>query len=253
MLEFVDTHCHLQFAQYKLDVEEVIKRAFDSGVNCLITIGTSGQDSQEAVRLAESNEHIWATAGLHPHDANNWQTAKKILQDLASHPKVVAIGECGLDYYRNLSDKGSQAEVFRFQIELAIERNLPLVFHIRDAYDDFWKIVDDYKGLKAVAHCFSAGQKELDEILARNWYVGLNGITTFSQNTEQLEAFKNVPLNKLLLETDAPFLTPAPLRGKINEPKNVVMVAEFLSDLRSEPLQKLAKISTANARQLFGI
>ncbi len=253
MLELVDTHCHLQFPQYKLEVEDVTSRAFDSGVNRLITVGTNGQDSQEAVNLAESNEHVWATVGIHPHDANNWQDQKQKLQDLVAHPKVVAVGECGLDYYRNLSGKDSQAEAFRFQIELAIERSLPLVFHIRDAYDDFWKIVDGYNDLKAVVHCFSAGQEELDKALERDWYIGLNGIVTFSQNAQQLDVFKNVPLNRLLLETDAPFLTPAPLRGKINEPKNVVMVAEFLSELRGEPLDELAKISTANARQLFGI
>jgi TatD DNase family protein len=246
-------YSHLQFPQYKLDVDNVIKRASDSRVCRLITVGTSGPDSQAAVKLAESYENIWATVGLHPHDADNWQKDKPILQSLVSYPRVVAVGECGLDYYHNHSSKENQAVALRFQIELALECNLPIIFHIRDAYSDFWPIVDEYKGIKAVAHCFSAGQYELDEILKRGWYVGLNGIATFSKNPEQIAAFKAVPLAKLLIETDAPFLTPAPLRGKVNEPKNVVEIAGFLSNLRDETVDELATATTANARQLFGV
>jgi TatD DNase family protein len=253
MLELVDTHCHLQFPQYKLGIEDVIKRASGSGVGRLITVGTNGPDSQSAIKLAESYENVWATVGLHPHDADNWQTDKPILQGLISHPKVVAVGECGLDYYRQHSSKQNQALALRWQIELALEHNLPIIFHIRDAYADFWPIVDEYKGLKAVAHCFSAGQPELDEILKRGWYVGLNGIVTFSKNSAQMAVFKAVPLAKLLLETDAPYLTPTPLRGKVNEPKNVLEIAKFLSNLRGETLDELATASTANAHQLFGI
>ena len=253
MLEFIDTHCHLQFPQYRLDVEDVIKRSFDSGVNSLITVGTTASDSQDAIKLAESYDNIWASVGLHPHDASNLQEQQAQLQKLVTHKKVVAVGECGLDYYRNLSPKAEQIKAFKFQIELAIKHNLPLIFHIRDAYDDFWSIVNEYHIAKAVVHCFSADQVELNKILQKGWYIGLNGIVTFSQNTKQLQAFKMVSLDKLLLETDAPYLTPAPLRGKINEPKNVEKVAEFLSKLKGEPLDKLAKISTVNARQLFGI
>lgn len=253
MPELVDTHCHLQFDQYGSGAEDTISRAVKDGVTRMIMVGTNGLDSQKAIDFATRHDCVWASVGLHPHYANNLEKDKPMLQDLASHPKVVAIGECGLDYYHNHSSKENQAKALRFQIELALERNLPIIFHIRDAYDDFWPIIDNYKGIKAVAHCFATSQHELDEILKRGWYVGLNGIVTFSKNANQITAFKNVPLDKLLIETDAPYLTPAPLRGKINEPKNVVVIAEFLSNLRGESFDELATASTANAHQLFGI
>jgi TatD DNase family protein len=253
MLELVDTHCHLQFSQYKLDADAVLDRAIKSGVTRLITVGTNGDDSRQAVDFANSHDRVWATVGLHPHHAKELAMAKLPLTNLLKQPKVVAVGECGLDYYYNHSSKSDQLATLKWQIEIALANNLPIIFHIRDAYDDFWPIVNRYPIKKAVAHCFSASQKELNEILKRGWYVGLNGIVTFTKNPEQLAAFKAVPLNKLLLETDALYLTPTPLRGKVNEPKNVVIVAEFLSDLRGEPLHKLATASTANVCKLFGI
>lgn len=251
MLEYCDTHCHLHFDQYKLNTDEVIKRAIDNGVTRMVTVGTNGSDSQNAVDLAAKNESVWASVGLHPHDAKYLERDKALLKKVITQPKVVAIGECGLDYYYNHSPKDNQKVALKWQIELALEHNLPIIFHIRDAYRDFWQIVDEYKIQQAVAHCFVAGKKELHAILKHGWYVGLNGIVTFSQDAKQIEAFKIVPLNKLLLETDTPFLTPAPQRGKVNEPKNVVAVAQFLSDLRKEPLEKIVATSTKNAKQLF--
>jgi len=253
MLELCDTHCHLQFPQYRLNSEEVLERAIKAGVTLLITVGTNGADSQQAVDFASRHDHVWATVGLHPHHAKALALAKPSLTNLIKQPQVVAVGECGLDYYYNHSPKDEQLAALEWQIELAIKNHLPIIFHIRDAYDDFWPIVDKCHIPKAVAHCFSAGSLELAEILKRGWYVGLNGIVTFSKDAEQLAAFKSVPLDKLLLETDAPYLTPSPLRGKVNEPKNVVTVAEFLSDLKGEPLEKIARVSTKNAQQLFGI
>jgi TatD DNase family protein len=172
----------------------------------------------------------------------------------------VAIGEFGLDYYYENSSMEDQQKALRYQLELAASSNKPCVFHIRDsqkqggsAFDDFWPIFDEFTGIKGVIHSFSAGEKELKECLKRGLYIGLNGIMTFSKDDKQLAAAKAVPLNRLLLETDAPFLTPAPKRGTINEPANVELVAEFLSRLRGESVAMLAEATTGNAHALFGI
>ena len=143
--------------------------------------------------------------------------------------------------------------MLRFQIELALQHNLPMIFHVRDAFDDFWPIFDSYRGIRGVIHNFSADEKELAQIVERGLYVGLNGIMTFTKNEDQLRAAKSVPLSQLLLETDAPFLTPAPLRGTICEPKHVSVTAEFLANLRGETLEDLAEVTTVNATNLFGL
>ena len=167
--------------------------------------------------------------------------------------KLVAIGETGLDYHYMHSSKEDQEKLFRFQLSLAQEHDLPLIFHVREAFDDFFKILDDHKGVRGVVHSFSAGKKELDEILARDLCIGVNGIVTFTKFAEQLEAVRAIPLDKLLLETDAPFLTPVPFRGTICQPKYVRVTAEFLADLRGESLDQLAHATTQNARALFNL
>ena len=250
-MEFVDTHCHIHEADYKVGAETAIANANAQGVTKLICVGTSEADSAVAVAFAQNNDHVWASIGLHPHDAKLGQEAFDALAALAGSPKVVAVGECGLDYFYNHSAKEDQEQALRFQIELALKHNLPMIFHIRDAFEDFWPIFDSYKGIRGVVHSFTATTKELDEALERNLYIGLNGIMTFSKNQDQLLAAKSVPLDKLVLETDAPFLTPTPLRGKVNEPKNVVLTAEFLSKLRGESLEQIARASTQNANTVF--
>jgi TatD DNase family protein len=216
-------------------------------------VGTDDKDSQSPADFALDNTNVWASVGVHPHEAKLGIKALNTLKTLANLPKVVAIGECGLDYYYQYSSQEDQVAALRFQLELGLELGLPIIFHVRDAYDDFWPIFDDYKGIKGVFHCFSANKKVLDEVLKRDLSVGLNGIATFSKNQIQLDAFKAVPIDKLLLETDAPYLTPTPLRGKVNESKNIPIIAEFLSELRGESLEQLAIATTANARKLFRI
>jgi TatD DNase family protein len=253
MLEFVDTHCHIHDKKYYDNPKKILGNAKAAGVNKLICIGTDHQDSRHAVKFAESNKGIWASVGIIPHDAKLGQAALNKLEPLIQKPKVVAIGECGLDFYYSHSLKQDQVKALNFQIELAQKHSLPLIFHVRDAYDDFWPIFDKYKNIKAVLHSFSAGREVLDKALERGLFIGLNGIVTFTKDIRQLETFKAVPLDSLLLETDAPYLTPVPLRGKVNESKNVVLVADFLSNLRSETLEQLARVTTANAAKLFGI
>lgn len=253
-MEFVDTHCHVQFADYPLDPDEVIKAAAADGVTRLIVVGCGLPDSQAAPVFAARYDNVWASIGLHPHEAGRYVHDHHALQqfrDLAKKPKVVAVGEAGLDYYYEHSLKEDQKKLLRFQLELATEHKLPLIFHVRDAFDDFWSIFDDFKGLQGVVHSFSSDIRNLEQALTRGLYVGLNGIMTFSRDKKQLEAAKAVPLDKLLLETDAPFLTPVPFRGKIGEPKYVRTTAEFLAGLRGENLEDIARATTANARKLF--
>ncbi len=254
MNEFVDTHCHVQFDDYELDADQVIADAIDAGVTRMICVGCSLKDSKQAIEFAARHRSIWASVGVHPHEARLYIENEKALQefrDLASQPRVVAIGEIGLDYYYEHSSQEEQAEMLRFQLTIAQEHDLPVIFHVRDAFDDFFAILDDFEGIRGVIHSFTGNQAELDEILKRGLYVGLNGIMTFTRDQKQLMVAKNVPLSKLLLETDAPFLTPTPFRGTICQPKHVVTTAEFLSQLREESLDELSAATTRNAKALF--
>lgn len=252
---FVDTHCHIHFPDYPLDIEEVIVEAEQAGVTKLICVGCSLEDSRLGVEAAERFDNVSATIGIHPHEASKVIGDDEALQsfrDLAKNPAVIAIGEIGLDYYYDHTDHEDQKQLLKFQLTVAQENNLPVVFHVRDAFDDFWPIYDEFKP-KGVIHSFSAGQKEIDQILERNLSIGLNGIMTFTKDKAQLEAIKSIPLGSIVLETDAPYLTPVPFRGTICQPKHVVVTAEFLSDLRGESLKTFATTTTNNATRLFNL
>jgi TatD DNase family protein len=254
VIELVDTHCHLQFADYPLDPADTLKNAKEAGVTKVITVGCTLEDSKLAVEFAAKHNNVWAAIGLHPHEAAKYIDNGRALQEfreLAHKAKVVAVGETGLDYFYEHSDREVQRKMLRFQLDLAQEYHLPVIFHVRDAFNDFWPIFDEYKEIKGVIHSFSSHSDDLKQILDRSLYVGLNGIMTFTKRADQLTAAKAVPLEKLLLETDAPFLTPAPFRGKIGESKYVRTTGEFLSNLRGESLEKLAEATTQNARKLF--
>jgi TatD DNase family protein len=271
-MDLVDTHCHIHEAVDSFDGEgetrirwkregdltpdAMIRSAADVGVTRLLCVGTTPVDSELAVEFVHEKPKCWASIGIHPHEAQVYVDKTKVLDQfaaLANNPKVVAVGECGLDYYYTHSPKADQQKILRFQIELALEKNLPMIFHIRDAFEEFWPIFDGYKGVRGVVHSFTATEKELEEALSRNLYVGLNGIMTFTKNPEQLAAAKAVPLESIVVETDAPFLTPVPFRGKICEPKYARVTAEFLANLRGENFELFAKNTTENACRLFGL
>lgn len=270
-MDFVDTHCHIHEAGTTTAGDEMVRdkwaqggitdpvpliaEAAASGVNKLICVGCTLKDSRLAVELAQKQANCWASIGIHPHEAKSHLDAavQDAFAELVKEPKVVAIGECGLDYYYNHSNKPTQQKLLEFQLALAKKHDLPLIFHIREAFDDFWPIFDTYKGLRGVVHSFSSDRRDLEQILSRGLYVGLNGIMTFTKNQEQLEAAKAIPLHSLLLETDAPFLTPAPERGTICQPKHVVRTAEFLAGLREEAVADIARATTQNACDLFSI
>ncbi len=256
MVELTDTHCHVQFPDYPLDAHDTIADAFSNQISRLLLVGCTLPDSEAAIQLAGQFERTWATIGLHPHEGSIYTHDEAALQrfrDLATKPKVVAIGETGLDFYYNHSSRTDQIKLLRFQLELGIEHNLPFIFHIREAFDEFWQILDEYKGIRGVVHSFSSSPKDLEAALSRGLYIGLNGIMTFTKVPEQLEAAKSVPADRMLLETDAPFLTPKPFRGKICVPKHVIHTAQFLADLRGETIETLAEYTTDNAKSLFGL
>lgn len=258
MFELTDTHCHIQFPDYKLEPDQVISAAANAGVTRLICVGCGLEDSRSAVRFAGRHEQIWASVGLHPHEASKYANkpdSLNALSKLAHETKVVAIGEAGLDYHYEHSSKMDQQKLLKFQIELAVQLDLPLIFHVREAFNDFWPIFDDLnsasKPIKGVMHSYSSARSDAEETLKRGLYVGLNGIMTFTKNEKHLLAAKSIPLGSLLLETDAPFLTPVPERGKICEPKHLRVTAEFLAKLRGETLTDLANGTTLNAKELF--
>jgi len=260
MLELVDTHCHIHFSDYELNTEDVIKDAFDSKVTRLIAVGCTLEDSVAAVELAKNHNNIWASTGIHPHEAKRYVNDKHALsqfrdlvKDVSARRVLVAIGETGLDYHYMHSSKTDQIEMLKFQLEIGLEYNLPFIFHVREAFDDFWAIIDEYKGVRGVLHSFTSDRRQLDESLSRGLNIGLNGIITFSKDSSLTEVAKHVPLSKLLLETDAPFLTPVPFRGTICQPKHVCVVVEFLSTIRGESQEQIARQTTANAKKLFAI
>ncbi|HVO86274.1 MAG TPA: TatD family hydrolase [Candidatus Binatia bacterium] len=267
-MEFVDTHCHPYFDALAGNIEQVIGDAKKAGVTRLISVGTNLDDSAKAIAIAEAYDNVWASVGVHPHEVSEFLADKQAEQRLLEllnksstlTPKnkfsggpVVAVGEIGLDYFKNYSSREDQLAALRRQIEVTLELKLPYIFHVREAWQDFFKVFDSYPNIGGVVHSFSAHQTELEQILSRGLYVGLNGIMTFSSDEQQLAAAKAVPADRLVLETDAPFLAPKPFRGQTCEPKHVVTTAEFLADLRGEGLPELAKFSTKNAIALFGL
>ncbi len=271
MPELVDTHCHIQSLVSQvgeantrklwskaegLTAESVISEAVEAGVSRMICVGCDIEDSRLAVDFVSSRPECWASIGIHPHSADDYYGKDQILTEfsaLVSMPKVVAIGECGLDYYYNHSDQKAQEAILRFQIELALQHDLPIIFHVRNAFDNFWPIFDSYKGIRGVLHSYTDNQFNLDKAIERGLYIGVNGISTFTKDSAQLEVYNSIPVSNLVFETDSPFLTPAPYRGTINKPKRVVNVAKYVADLRGTNLEILSAATTSNARELFGI
>ncbi len=262
-MKFFDTHAHIHFDDYGLDPDVVIEDARKAGVTRLLCVGCTLDDSKLGIEMAAQNNNIWASIGLHPHEGAEYiddPLAIKEFQSLALSPKVVAVGETGLDYYYEHSPKEVQKKLLIIQLALAKEHNLPVIFHLRgakdnpaDVFDDFFAIVANFEGIRGVVHSFTGTKAQLDKILNLGLYIGLNGIMTFTKDQKQLEMAKAVPLSKLLLETDAPFLTPSPFRGTICQPKHLVLTAEFLATLRGESLEQLAEQTTENARELFNL
>ena len=250
-MTWTDTHCHIHDPEFFPNGgQDPYTRALEVGVKRLICVGTDEDSSRLAVDFAAEREGCFATIGIHPHDAKVGRGAvEEIAKLLGTTNKIVGIGEIGLDYYYDNSPRQAQRDILQAQIELAIEHNLPINFHVRSAFDDFWPIFDQYPGLRGVLHSYTDDLANLEKALSRNLLIGVNGIVTFASDREPVT--KAIPLDSMLLETDAPFLTPKPYRGKINEPAFVISIAQFVADLRSISLEELSHETEQNAHQLF--
>jgi TatD DNase family protein len=252
---FVDSHCHLNYEGLVDDQAGVLARARAAGVAKMLNISTRASEWDAVIATAERESDVMASVGIHPHEADiHPDVETQTLVEKARHPKVVGIGESGLDYYYDRSDRARQRQSFRAHVAAARETQLPLIVHTRDAEDDTYEILagEMVEGrYPALIHCFTAGQDFADKVLALGLFISISGIVTFKNARDLQEAARKVPLDRLLIETDSPFLAPVPHRGRPCEPAFVADTARFLAELRGEPLETLAAATTANFYRLF--
>lgn len=251
-----DTHVHLNDEQYTEDLEEVIDRARSAGIRYMVVVGFDRKTIHKALELVEKYDFLYASVGWHPVDAIDMTDADlQWLEEMAGHPKVVALGEMGLDYHWDKSPRDVQHEVFRKQIRLAKKLKLPIIIHNRDAAQDIVTILkeENAKEVGGIMHCFSGSVEIAKECLELNFYISLGGPVTFKNAKKPKEVAKHVPIESLLIETDCPYLAPHPYRGKRNEPALVKLVAEEIAELKGMTLEEVAEVTTANAKKLFGI
>jgi TatD DNase family protein len=250
-----DSHAHIDDEKFDIDREEVIQRAIDNGVTGIINVGASMESSARSIALAEKYEGIYAAVGIHPHDAKDaLDTDYEQLVRWTALDKVVAVGEIGLDYYYDFSPREVQRSVFIRQLDVARQTNMPFIIHDRDAHGDLLEILKkEAKGLKGVLHCFSGSLEMANEVIKMGLYISIAGPVTFKNAAKLPEIVTKVPLEYLLVETDSPYLTPQPYRGKRNEPAYVKLVAEQVANLRDITMDDLAKATSENVKKLFGI
>jgi len=264
LLELVDTHCHLDFELFKSDLPRVVDAARRAGICAIINPAINLESSRQIVALAEKLDFVFAAVGVHPNDALEWnQDTRQQLAELARHPKVVAVGEIGLDYYRDYAPRDMQRRIFEEQLSLAAENDLPVIIHNREATDDVLDILAGYQAtLKestpalaekpGVMHSFSADTAAAQRAIDIQFRIGITGPVTFKNAHSLRQVVREVPIQNLLIETDAPFLTPHPHRGERNEPAYVAFVAEKIAELKALTMTEIAKTTTQNADRLFG-
>ena len=253
---YFDTHAHLNADQYQEDLQEVIDRALAEGISRIVVVGFDRPTIKKAMELAEKFEFIYASVGWHPVDAIDMKDEDLVwIEELAGHPKVVALGEMGLDYYWDKSPKDIQKQVFRRQIQLAKKVKLPIIIHNRDATADIVEILreEGANEVGGIMHCFSGSPEIAKECVEMNFYISLGGPVTFKNARKPKEVAAAIPLDKLLIETDCPYLAPHPYRGKRNEPSYVKLVAEEIAEIKQISIEEVASVTTENAKKLFGI
>jgi len=252
----VDTHAHLDFPELNRDLPSVLQRAHRAGVREIVTIGIDLESSRRAVELAADHDGVYATVGIHPHGAHAMEDAVlEELRRLAGRRKVVAVGEIGLDYYRDRQPRAVQRECLLRQVELACELGLTAVFHVRDAHADFLRLMEPFAGRlrRGVLHCFSGDWAVAEAALDKGFYLSIPGTVTYPRAQAQHEVVKRCPPERLLIETDAPFLAPVPFRGKDNEPAHLLYTAQKIAQIRGCTLEEVARQTTRNAHEAFGI
>lgn len=251
-----DTHVHLNAEQYEEDITEVINRALETGVEKMLVVGFDRPTIKKAMKLVDEYDFLYASVGWHPVDAIDMSEDDMLwLEELSAHKKVVALGEMGLDYYWDKSPKDIQQEVFRKQIQLAKKVKLPIVIHNRDATADVIRILkeENAQEVGGIMHCFSGSAETALECINMNFYISLGGPVTFKNAKKPKEVAKAVPLERLLIETDCPYLAPHPYRGKRNEPAYVKLVAEQIAELKGVTLEEVSAATSKNAKKLFDI
>ena len=255
-MKFIDSHAHLDLTEFEKDRADVIKRAKENGIENIITIGIGIKESKAAIKIAEAYPFIYASIGIHPHNAGSFDLKTlDFLEENAKNKKVVALGEMGLDFFRNHSSREDQIRAFRAQLDLAKSVKLPVVIHDRDAHAETLSMLEEEKqGLNGgVIHCFSGDAEMAFKCIDMGFYISIPGTVTFKNAKTQHEAVKKIPIEKLMIETDCPFLAPVPYRGKRNEPLYVTHVAEAISRIKNIPVEEVARITTANSKKLFSL
>lgn len=249
----IDSHCHIDFKDFNANRAEIISAAVEAGVHTLINIGADLITSQRSVQLAREHEMIYAAVGVHPHDAKTLDNAcLEQIRQLAGDEKVVAIGEIGLDYYRDLSPRNVQKKAFHKQMQLAVELNLPVVIHTREAFEDTFLIVSEYSDMLpgGVFHCFPGDVDDAYRVIDLGFVLGIGGYVTY-KNKPMAHVAAEVPLDKIILETDAPYLAPVPYRGKTNQPAYVRFVCDKVAELRGVSSQEIEKITDRTCQKQF--
>ena len=250
----IDSHCHLDHEPLFSDLKNVIQRSKDVGIEKLLTISTSLESFSRIKELIKIDEMIYGTIGIHPHESSkDIITSKEIIKDLRENSKIIGIGETGLDFYYNNSEKEKQISSFKQHIEASIETNKPLIVHSRDAEKETFEILNQYKNqnIKILMHCFTGSKQFSEKLLTLNSYFSASGIITFKNSNDLQETFKSLPLDKILIETDSPFLAPVPNRGKKNEPSYIDFTAAKLAEIKNISKSELIKITTNNFNRLF--
>tara|TARA_B100001093_G_scaffold466052_1_gene484183 strand:- start:332 stop:1090 length:759 start_codon:yes stop_codon:yes gene_type:complete len=250
----IDSHCHLDSEPLFNNIDDVIKRSKDVGIEKLLTICTTFESFIKIKQLVKKDEIIYGTYGIHPHEAKNDKvTTQLIIDEINKNKKIIGIGETGLDFFYNFSDKEDQIKSFEEHINASIQLNIPLIIHCRNAEKQMLEIFNQYKNhdLKILMHCFTGSKKFAESLFDFNAYFSASGIITFKNSTDLQETFRSIPLEKTLIETDSPYLAPVPNRGKKNEPSFVKYTAEKLADIKNIPISDLIKNTTSNFNKLF--
>jgi len=251
---FVDSHAHLEMKEFETDRDEVIRRAQEQGVDMIVTVGTNLSLSRKAVAIARKYANVYATVGVHPHDVEKTiPETFDVLKDLVeqNRQEIVAYGEIGLDFFRNISPQKKQMDAFTRQLELARELNLPVIIHDREAHQQTLGLVRESGVRRGVFHCFSGDYEMAKQCVDMGFYISIPGVVTFDKAKTIQEVAARVPISSLLLETDAPYLAPVPHRGKRNEPSFVVHTAKKVAEIRNIPLEEVARVTSMNAMNLF--
>lgn len=253
-MNLFDSHAHFQDSRFAEDRDAALSEAFAGGVSHIVNVGTDLATSREAICLAEAYAGCYAAIGVHPHDSGSVTDADySALAELCKHPKVVAIGEIGLDYHYDFSDRTAQMKAFRRQMEWACESDMPVIIHDREAHGDVHAVLLDYPEVTGILHSYSGSAEWARQLVARGWYISFSGVVTFKNASKILDAAKTVPLDRLLIETDCPYLAPVPMRGKRNTSLYVRYTAEKLAELKGMRVEELASVTAENAKRIFRI